>query len=361
MAHPSPLEAALEARDASFIPYGEARVVGVVESVELEYAAIRKRVALFDAPQRGLIRLTGAERQDFLHRMLTCNVNALQPGDVTRGFLLNVKGRIMADMLVAHFDDATLIDLDLPDAPAVAAELDKLLFGEDVQIADLSDSHHRVSLHGPMAGGVVEWWRDTVGGGGEQADAWHFRYDETGETGVHLWAPAERIAPIGEKLDDLAEVFKLRPIGWLAYNIARVEAGMPLFHVDFGPSNLPHETGSRLLADAVSFTKGCYRGQEIVARMQSLGHPAKILVGFRADGGEVPVSETPLLDADSADAATVGAVTSSTYAPMMSQTPVGFAMVKWGKHADGSTLFAPTESGSRLPVTVQDMRFYTRG
>src|SRR6185436_21150893 len=71
-----------------------------------------------------------------------------------------------------------------------------------------------------------------------------------------------------------------RRIGWHAYNIARLEAGWPIFNIDFGPDSLPHETG--VLNDRVSFKKGCYLGQEVVARMQSLGHPKQRLVGLKA-------------------------------------------------------------------------------
>ncbi|MBL8765625.1 MAG: hypothetical protein JNM07_15400, partial [Phycisphaerae bacterium] len=82
--------------------------------------------------------------------------------------------------------------------------------------------------------------------------------------------PAATITPAG---------YRMRPAGWHAYNIARIEAGTPLFNIDFGPNSLPAETG--VLDDRVSFTKGCYLGQEVVARMKSLGHPKQTLVGLR--------------------------------------------------------------------------------
>ena len=355
MVQMSPLDEHWEGMEAAFIPYGDrVRIVGELALVELEYAAIRKAAALLDSPHRGLLRVTGRDRLDFLHRMLSNDCRSLQPGQVQRNFLLNAKGRIMADMLVAEREDATLIDLDVYSAAVVAAELGKMLFGEDVQIADLGGSHHCVSVHGPKSPRVRDWWVEATAG---EAEHWWLEASETGEAGFHLWSPAASVRRFAERAEELRDTFDLRPIGWLAFNIARIEAGRPMFNIDFGPDSLPHETG--VLDEAVSFTKGCYRGQEIVARMQSLGHPAKLLVGFRGEGDAVPVAGSPVLDGTSADAATVGAVTSSTFAPMLSQAPIGFAMVKWARREAGTQLYIPAD-GRNMAATVSGLKFYER-
>ncbi|MCC7406605.1 MAG: aminomethyltransferase family protein, partial [Phycisphaeraceae bacterium] len=129
-----------------------------------------------------------------------------------------------------------------------------------------------------------------------------------------------------------------RGIGWMAYNTARIEAGSPLFHVDFGPDSLPHETA--ILSQAVSFTKGCYLGQEIVARMQSLGHPKRLLVGLRLPDDRLPIAGSQVL---TADGQVVGAVTSSTLSPLLGQTAIALAVVKWGRHEPGTTLRVAAE------------------
>lgn len=351
--NPSPLEAWFDSLEAAFIRFGEdVRIVGELDGMELEYASIRKAAAMLDCPFRGLIRLTGADRLPFLNRLLTNDCSKLAAGDVQRSFMLTAQGRIMADLVVIERGDSTLIDLDAYQAPAIAAELDKLLFGEDVQITDLTATHHRISLHGPKARRAAEWWGQSTKG---VADVWQYRHDEIGEAAYHLWAPAAAFEPIPAKHVDLRETFDLRPIGWLAYNIARIEAGRPMFNVDFGTTNLPHETG--ILAETVSFTKGCYRGQEIVARMQSLGHPAKVLVGFRAQQADViPIAGVPVYAGASADTDVVGAVTSSTFSPLLSNAPVGFAMVKWSHRAIGTQLFAPAE-GHNVPIAVHELQF----
>jgi folate-binding protein YgfZ len=339
MAHPSPLRPFYERADAAFMPFGpEVQVVAQVAPIELEYAALRKGAAMLDCPHRGLLKLTGKDRLDFLHRMTTHECRSLAPGQVRRMFLLSAKGRIMADLLVIHDEAATWIDLEAHDAGAVTAELNKLLFTEDVAIHDLSDTWHRVSFHGPRAADFLDWARTQ-----KPFTGLRYGWDETGSPGLHIWSPTGEFGGIAGDDESLRERFGLRDIGWLSYNIARLEAGCPLFHIDFGPDSLPHETG--LIDQAVSFTKGCYRGQEIVARMQNLGHPAKVLVGFRGREPQVPVAGAPIHESPESAPAVVGAVTSSTFSPMNSQAPIGLAMVKWGFHEPGRTLYTPAGSG----------------
>ena len=196
-----------------------------------------------------------------------------------------------------------------------------------------------------------------------------YRRNETGEPGLHAMIPVDGAADVYTKIADTigglipnvdaAEGKRPkrdivgRGIGWLAYNTARIEAGTPLYHVDFGPDSLPHETG--ILDQAVSFTKGCYRGQEIVARMQSLGHPKRVLVGLKFDHDRLPVAGAQVF-ADMKCEDAIGAVTSSTLSPMLGGQAVAFAMIKWGKHRPGTSLAVWAE-GNVVAGTVQTLRF----
>ena len=357
MDRPSPLRDHYEAIDAMMIPYGDrTTIVGQCDVAELEYATIRKAVGLMDGSHRGLLRLTGKQRLDFLHRLVTNDCKSMKPGQVRRAMILDAKGRITADLLIVHDGAQTLIDTDIHQAAAVAQELERLLFGEDVRIEELSESYHRVSLHGPAAAKVLQWWLDSPE---LSKESWTFRYDEVGEPAVHIWARRDPLRRFAEQAEALGERFGLRFIGWMSWNIARVEAGRAMFHVDFGPNNLPHEAGEQVVSEAVSFTKGCYRGQEIVARMHSRGHPARRLVGFRGRGDALPVAGVDVRASDAPDAAVVGAVTSSTLSPMLGAVPIGLAMIKWGFHEPGTTLYLPAE-GRNVPVQVQATPFYAR-
>jgi folate-binding protein YgfZ len=157
----------------------------------------------------------------------------------------------------------------------------------------------------------------------------------------------------------------LRPAGWHAFNIARIEAGSPLYYIDFGPDSLPAETG--VLEDRVSFKKGCYLGQEVVARMHSRGHSKQVLVGVDFDTVPDPTTGFPLqpLGGTPVHLATpvtgkdepVGMVTSSTLSPMNGSRPVALVQLKQAHIAPGTALVVPTIAPSgdfRLPGRVRE-------
>ncbi|MFA7236179.1 MAG: glycine cleavage T C-terminal barrel domain-containing protein [Phycisphaeraceae bacterium] len=354
MAYPTPLLSQLEQDDAQMMGFGEHIAIAAVhESVEVEYGALRKKAAIMDCPHRGLIELRGADRTDFLHRLLTHDVRGMKPGQTQRQFMLTAKGRIMADLLVRQEADRTLIETDSTDAASIVAELEKMLFGEDVRITDMTQTHHGFAVHGPKAHEVIAQLglndairieQDVCGASGIPGGA-----GIPGVSGVGVWVEREAAGGVWTR----ARESGVMPLGWLAFNMARIEGGMVLFHVDFGPDSLPHETG-RVKAFC-SFTKGCYRGQEIVARMESLGHPSKILVGFTGRTDALPVSGAEVLDNRPPDGKVVGVVTSSTLSPLRSAKPIGFVMVKWGRHAADTELFTAAE-GSTVAITIQALK-----
>ena len=359
------------------MPYGPGDDgVELVESFgeyEAEYAAIRKGVAIFDAPQRGLVTVRGSDRRAFLQAMLTNDVGEqkLGPREACRAFLLNKQGRIEADMIVAHFDDdASCLVLDRVDAGRVSQELDKYLFTEDVQLEDASETHHHLALHGPQAAKLIErvagksvadlqpYQCDQVTITGRPCLL--FRRDETASPGLHLLVPAAVAVDVYQQLAQAVggltpqveggtrRDITGRGIGWLAYNTARIEAAAPIYHVDFGPDTLAHETG--VLHDAVSFTKGCYLGQEIVAGMENLGHPKRVLVALKFTDDRLPIAGAQVFDARDT-AVEIGAVTSSTLSPMLGNTAIALAMLKWGRHQPDTQVKVAAE-GELVPAAT---------
>lgn len=360
MANPSPLHERFDEADAQLMPLGgDGAIAALHDVLEVEYAALRKAVVAVDCPNRALATLTGGDRIDFLHRLLTNDIAGLQPGAVTRAFLLTAKGRIIADAHVVHTIDATHLDTDVFGVAALLEQLNELLFGEDVQIDDRRQSWHRLSLHGPNVQALLDagaarsvdpiepgrFGEVTVGTIG----AYAYRDDDCGVPGVHLWLPTAHAAPMWTALMETGQTLGLRAAGWMAYNTARIEAGSPLFMVDFDTNALPGETA--LLDQAVSFTKGCYRGQEIVARLRDVGHPARTLVRFAADDDTLPTATAPVFDQPNGQQ--VGAITSSTIAPMRGGRAIGLAMVKWD-HREAGELFTPAE-GSTIPINIEPL------
>jgi len=393
---------------AEFIGYGpdEAEAVEVAQGFgqyEAEYAAIRQRVGLMHLPHRAVLRLTGDDRQDFLHRMLTQDITGLKGGATVRAFQLNQKGRIMADILVHHGDIDTWLEMDRFDLPAVKAQYDSHLFADDVVIEDWADQWTSFALHGPSSVDLLRELSEEDPQRPADLPGTHhvltlagvkvtvYRRDTSGVVGLGLWVPKAQAAEVYQALlsasgyerdqpdpqtDPKAAAefaqrrrasLRGRPIGWEAYNTARIEAGSPIFHIDFGHDSLPGETG--VLDGAVSFTKGCYLGQEIVARMKSLGHPKRILVGLRVEGDGLPIAGSQVAEATADGAETpsesgatnqvIGGVTSSAFSPLLSHAVV-FAVMKWGKHTPGTEVRVLAEGGL-VKASVQGLGFLERG
>lgn len=340
-------------------------------SVEVEYAALRRGCALLDGCARGIIRVRGKDRLDVLQRMLTQDLRGLESGAVRRSFWLNRKGRIDADLSVVAFDDHWLLECDALDAPGAATSLSSFIFNEDIEL--VHDATLRVlSLAGPSTfEALTAVGADTgvlapsdarscmVHVAGIPCHAW--RLDWFGVPTVHLACAAERAAELWKAL--LAQVDlahgrrRVRPCGWYAQNIARIEAGEPWCHVDFGRESLPHESG--VLRERVSFTKGCYLGQEIVARMESLGKPKQVVAALRIVGDALPSAGEQVFSLTEGGglAEQVGAVTSSTLSPMLGAVSIALATVRTAHAAPGTILAVNAEGMTARAVVQPTLRF----
>jgi folate-binding protein YgfZ len=184
-----------------------------------------------------------------------------------------------------------------------------------------------------------------------------FRDDAAGVPGYGLIVPADQSTQIWTQLLALGETgdrqrLRLRPAGWAAFNATRIEAGRPIFGIDYDPTVLPAETGQ--FDRAVSVTKGCYLGQEIVARMHARQQLARQIVGIRMTGEALPIAGAQITD----DAGTiVGLVTSSTVSPVLSNAALCLAMVKKPFIAIGTKLKIPAE-GAMREGTVSELPFW---
>ena len=359
--------------DVMWIPYGPAEEAQCVEiaadigAAAAEYAAIRRGVGVMDSSQRGVIEVRGAHRIAFLQRMVTQDISKLVAGEARESFWLNRKGRIEADMFLCELSDCMRIDLDRFVANEVAAQLQAFVFDEDVAIRDASDDYARLSLHGPatlrmltelgMIAQELHGNLRVVAGVIAGHEAWCARRDQTGEIGVEVWCAPSHVSAIWKSMIDHGSRgdIVVRPSGWSAYNAARIEGGTPLFLVDFGKANLPHESG--VLARRVSFKKGCYLGQEVVARMESLGKPKQMLRALRLQGQALAVSGAQIF-APSADGAgsfgeCVGALTSSTPSPMLGAAGVAFGMIKSAAAGAGAQVVIAAE-GELTRATIQE-------
>lgn len=398
MAIPSPIRSELLRRQADLAPYGPidsgVEMVQGFGVLELEYAGLRSNCVLIDQPHRGTIEITGSDRVDFLNRMLTQELKPLeQNGLVSReSFWLNRKGRIDADVRVIGAKDTLFIDVDTHARETFLKTLDAYLFAEDAQMTDVSNAWHRMAMVGPTSVDLLPLVVDEVLAGSAPQELGDRqtcevriagtrvvidRQDRLGvpEFGLlievggceavfaklcEVGMPGDQDA-IGEENAGFRKdatpgaAIRLRLAGWHAFNIARIEAGIPIFYLDFGPDSLPGETG--VIEERVSFTKGCYLGQEIVARMHSLGHPKKIICAIRCalvtqDEAPEPVTGSPVL----VEGKEVGVVTSATLSPMLGGDTVCLAMLKWDAHEAGTEVTITTETGEATGTVQPSLR-----
>lgn len=336
--------------------------------LEAEYAALRRGSAIFDRPDRAVVELRGADAKDLVDRLVT---NSIPDGGFgTAAFLLERTGRIAADLRVVQTaPDRVLLELDRCDEARVRAQLDSFIFAEDVVVTALGETHHRVDVLGPDAPAVVEMLLGHSVVSGPQSIEIDLGLVEAmpldlaglsdvDEPSFALLLRREEAESVWERMLEQAAPGRrpARAIGWNAYNICRIESGTPLFHVDFGPDATPHETG--LVHARVSFKKGCYPGQEVVARLESRagGRGRRSVVGIRVDAEALPVAGSQVFDAEAGVSTQVGMVTSSTVSPIRGAMPIAFANVK-SSHQDAGQRVLVNAEGSTVDATVTSLNF----
>ncbi|HMD53732.1 MAG TPA: glycine cleavage T C-terminal barrel domain-containing protein, partial [Phycisphaerae bacterium] len=213
---------------------------------------------------------------------------------------------------------------------------------DDVRIVDRADDLALLTLIGPgsasllqtITGQPLEALNEPLKNTNVEiqgAGALIFRNDLCGQTQFELVVPMDRLVDIWEAIIQTANSEnqeerhskKLYPIGWSAFNIARIESGTPILGIDITDQNLPMET-AHWYSRAVHVSKGCYLGQEVVARMHAHNSVAKMLVGLKITGDAPPLSGADLRD----DAGQVGLVTSSCTSPMLGNTPIAMGYLK---------------------------------
>ncbi|HEY1685863.1 MAG TPA: glycine cleavage T C-terminal barrel domain-containing protein [Tepidisphaeraceae bacterium] len=361
---PNPLHALHESAGAEFQAYADIDIVTTFGHPQAEYSTVRTGTGLIDLPQRGLIEVTGKDRLLFLNNLLTNQTwdkekkAGMPAGTGVYAFFLNNKGRIVCDVNVLELGDRCLLETDARLIPPFADALQKYIFAEQVKVTPRTEELHEIALHGPGAPTLLS---ELTGGStsacgeqgrtacGEQSRtvpltngaslqfqfdttpiiAW--RDDITGTPGFNLIIPADRALFIWQSLlDKFAKPpehqpakLRLRPFGWAVFNTTRIEAGRPLFGIDFDDNILPAETGQ--MARAVSLTKGCYLGQEIVARMHARNQVARQIVGIRINEDALPLAGSPIMDAEGN---TIGGITSSTVSPILSNACIALGLVK---------------------------------
>jgi folate-binding protein YgfZ len=295
---------------------GELKGREVVERVsgQDEDQALRAGAALFDASAREVVRLTGPDRVSFLQGMVTQDVEGLAVGAVADAALLTPKGAMVADARVVKRPDDLLLLTEPGYGAAVVGALERYLISEDAEVADATAGFGQLSVIGPEA----EARAAQALGLGPPAGAALRPFDAGG--GATGWALPQGLLLPGVDLlvpvDALGQVFDrlleagARPVGFAALEVMRVERGTPRFGLDMDERTIPLEAN---LQRAIHYQKGCYIGQEVIARATFRGHVNRHLVGLRFGAGSTPAPRTELFTGDRR----VGWVTSVVQSPRL--------------------------------------------
>jgi folate-binding protein YgfZ len=328
-----------------------------------EYRVIQEGAALVAAAPRARIAVSGKDRASYLHGLLTNDILALQPGSGCYAAWLTPQGRMVTDMHVLEGGDMILLDVPAALRELVLQRLDQFLFAEDVQLGDVTDALRSVTVHGPRAAEVVgSVIARTEGRAHENLEAWPqyrnaradftgtpvviARIDQLGVPGFTLYVDAAREADLIAALETAGAV----RVGDAAVDAARIEAGYPIFGVDMDDDIIPLEAG--IEPRAISFTKGCYVGQEVIIRVlhRGGGRVARRLVGLRLQNGDVPARGTRVHAGDR----DVGFVTSGAQSPRLGT--ISLAYVHRDFVTPGTSLEIGSE-GSRTAATVSALPF----
>lgn len=278
-----------------------------------QYEALRAGCGVVKLTDWSSITLTGNDRQKFLHNFCTNDIKRLRPGDSCEAFILNVKGKVLGHGIVSCRDGELVVFGEPGQAETLIAHLDRYLIREDVQLRDATAERSYILVAG---GGATRTVVERVG----DADGRILAVIQGG------WLGSEVECVLETAVSDRDEVIvKLMELGGVAageaFEAVRIEAGVPLFGTDYGNENLPQEVGRD--RQAISFTKGCYLGQETVARIDALGHVNQRIAGVRFLETAVPKVGTELTQ----NSGVAGRVTSAVFSPRL-HAPLALAMVR---------------------------------
>jgi folate-binding protein YgfZ len=315
-----------------------------------QYAALSQKVGDADLSDRTRLAVAGRDRVAFLHSFCTGDIKRLDVGRGCEAFITNPQGKTLGHALVFCEPDRLLLDTSPGHAELLTAHFDKYLISEDVQVVDLTSQRALLLVAGPLAPELLS----RLAGVPAPKELLAFSTASIAGCQVAVYrveyaGPASFFVQSADA--DLAAVKAAilcaggRQCGLESVESCRLEAGFPLFGRDIDSDNLPQEVGRD--KQAISFTKGCYLGQETVARIDALGHVNRGLVGLRFPGSELPPAGT-LLQADGKDA---GHITSSAWSPLLN-APLAMGYVRRMQAKPGTQLESPLGSASVIALPV---------
>ncbi len=283
-----------------------------------EYWAVRKSVGLADVSHLGRLKVTGKDRVAFLNGLLTSDVTKIKENEGGHSALLNTKARVLGELWLYSQPDSILIDTGDSSSDRIKKILDQFIITEDVKVEDIMEGTVLLTIQGHFSAQIIkQTLRLDVSTlaplqSRSQGPSLVIARDRTGQGGYDILVPADEAEALWQSIL-LNGQHGLLPVGLDALEILRLEAGIPRYGVDVDENTIVLEAGYQ---DAISFTKGCYMGQEVVARATHIGRVNRRLVGLEVDTKEKlkPGSQVSI------DSTNVGSITSSAFSPGLGKT-----------------------------------------
>ncbi len=320
-------------------------------NMEIQYRAVRENAGIFNRNKRGKVRAEGADCLRFLHGMVTNTVESLAENGGNYAAVTSARGQTLLDIWVHRLQDCIYMETEPGLATKLIETLDRYLIADDVALSDESDTWAILGVQGPTAleliGRVVGRVptdlpeHHTVIHAFDGIPIWVTARSYTGEPGCDL-----RIAQ--DHADSLRRALVTAggtPIGWQVGEILRVEAGIPRYGAEIDELVVPLEAG---LNRAVDFDKGCYIGQEVIAKMHFRGRPRRYLTGLLLSGN-TPVSGNIIVNDK-----TVGRVTTCVKSIRLNRV-IALSIIRRGYHEAGQRVLLDDGSEAEvvnLPFTV---------
>jgi glycine cleavage system T protein len=349
-----------QALGATFTQVADWEVPQRFGDLQAEYQALRHGVGVSDVSHRGLLYVTGKDCKRFLNAMLSNDTASLQPGQGCYATFLSAKGQMVADVVVYVDTAGYRLELEPEALPSFRHAIEWYVISEDVTFQDESGFWGLLAIHGPQAADLLALTLEQ-----EVPDlppyasctcqlAGHniilLRRSYTGGPGYLLLARPQALPALWQALWEHRDTCALQPVGLEALDTVRIEAGIPVYGRDMTDTTLPVEAN---LLSAISYTKGCYIGQEVIARIDARGHVNRQLVGLRLAGDALPEHGAKIVSPQRE----VGWVTSATRSPALQQN-IALGYVRLEVVTPGTQLAVQT-NGTTLTATVTALPFYT--
>lgn len=326
---------------------------GATTPFEAAYDAARRRIGLANISRWDRVEVAGKDRAKLIGNLCTNEIVKLPTETGCEAFFLNAKGKVIDYGMIYSVGESLWIDLEPTRGVLMVKHLDRYIFREDVQLHDRSESHAQIHLAGPKGIELLSLLKLN----GELPDRAVVALDWEGtpiqirrrarsiEGGVDIVIPAEHAVELWSRLLEAGKPLGLEVMGEDVLETLRIEASLPRFGMEVTEENLPQEIGRD--KEAISFHKGCYIGQETVARLDAYGHVNKILRGFEAVAGSSFQPGQALFK----EGKQIGVIASAVDSPRWNKR-VGMGVVRVAGVDVGSTVEAQTPNGSAAVKVV---------